>query len=376
MKHLIALGIGIALFGSAVPAYAQTIEDSDVITFPKAEVIRVVHQDVRQVPGVDTTTEFQTIEAKILSGTEAGKLVLIENDFLMLKKGDVFYVRHVVNDVEGINTYAVLAPYRLPSLLVLVVLFLASLFVFGGRQGLRGLFALLGSLCFIGGLLIPGILHGLSPLWVSFGVAALIVTLGSYITHGFTKTTTAAVFGMLATISITSVLAHWAIHAARLTGFATEEATYLNIQTHGAIDFLGLLMGSMLIGLLGVLYDAAISQAIAVEELSSVGKELSKWELYKRAQRIGREHVGALVNTLAIAYVGASLPLILFVVSLSADTLMTINQELFATELVRMMVGTIGIILAVPITTAIAVYILSKWPPQRREGHHYVNHQH
>jgi uncharacterized membrane protein len=96
--------------------------------------------------------------------------------------------------------------------------------------------------------------------------------------------------------------------------------------------------------------------------------------VYKRALRIGREHIGALVNTLAIAYVGVSMPLILLFATSNQGTLLTINQEVFATEIVRMMVGSIGLILAVPITTTVAVYMLSKWPPKTKRSH--VGHHH
>lgn len=375
MTRLWFSGILAALFlcsGFSVHAQSTdvTIDDSDVVTFPKGLVLDVLNSGTEDLEGFSTQVQYQTIRAKVLDGSTAGTEVIVDNNYRMLDRGDVFYFRHTVNIAEGTDTYAVVAPYRIPALLGLVLLFVTALLIFGGKQGIRGLMALLGSLFFIGALLIPGILHGYSPALVSIVVAALIVVLGSYITHGFTKTTTAAVAGMLGTILFTGVLAYVAIESVQLSGFASDEASYLNIQTRGTIDFMGLLLGSMLIGLLGVLYDAAIGQAVAVEELLAVGKQLSRWEVYKRAQRIGREHIGALVNTLAIAYIGVSMPLILYIVSSTSDYMFVLNQELFATELVRMMVGTIGIVLAVPITTAVAVYVLSKWPPTHQTHGH------
>ena len=126
-----------------------------------------------------------------------------------------------------------------------------------------------------------------------------------------------------------------------------------------------------MIGLLGILYDAAIGQAIAVEELKRAAAHYSHWELYRRALRIGREHIGALVNTLAIAYVGVSLPLLLLLHFTNMSIEATINQEIFATEIIRTMVGSIGLILAVPLTTLISVWMLRKGKPSdaRPEGH-------
>ena len=208
-------------------------------------------------------------------------------------------------------------------------------------------------------VLVPGILHGYSPIVVSIGVSALIILVGSYLTHGFNRTTHAAVLGMIATVLITGAIAYYFVHAAQLSGFATEEEVYLNFDTHGAINMVDLLFGGIMIGLLGVLYDIAIGQAIAVEELCRAGAHMTRLHMYTRAIRIGREHIGALVNTLAIAYVGSALPLLLLVQEGSTyGPLYAINSELFATEIVRILIGSIGLILAVPVTTLIASYML------------------
>ncbi len=198
---------------------------------------------------------------------------------------------------------------------------------------------------------------------MSLGVASLIIIVGSYVTHGFNMTTTSAVIGMIFTIIITGFLAYIAVHWARLSGFSNEEAVYLNLDTRGSIDFVGLLLGGILIGLLGVLYDVAIGQAISVEELHHIAPHIPRRKIFTRAIRIGREHIGALVNTLAIAYVGVSLPLLLlYVHSSSGPISQTINREIFATEIVRTMIGSIGLVIAVPITTIIAIFILMKKP--------------
>ncbi|HWB34159.1 MAG TPA: YibE/F family protein, partial [Candidatus Paceibacterota bacterium] len=347
----------------------------DTVTYEKAQVVEVESSAVRPIAGTPLTTTYQTIRAKMLEGKNAGHVIEFDNDYLQLKVGDVFYAMHTVNSSEGINTYAVSEPYRLPIIGLFIAVFLACLFFFGGIQGVRGLVALGLSFFFIVYLLLPGILHGYPPVAVAVGVAALIVILGSYITHGFNRTTTTAVLGLLATVVFTGILAFAAVHMARLSGFSTEESVYLNFDTSGTIDFAGLLLGSILIGTLGILYDAAIGQAIAVEELIDAGQHLNAAEIYRRALRIGREHIGALVNTLAIAYVGAALPLLLlFKVSYTQSIWVTLNQEVFATEIVRILVGATGIILAVPITTAVAVWMLHGKP--RGEKAPSLHHHH
>ena len=148
---------------------------------------------------------------------------------------------------------------------------------------------------------------------------------------------------------------------------------YLNFSTSGAIDFQGLLLGAILIGLLGTLYDAAISQAIAVEEIHHTDPTLSKKRVYTKVLRIGREHIGALVDTLAIAYVGAALPLLLLYSLSEVPFGIIINREVFATEIIRITVGSIGVILAVPITTYISTHMLVG---KLRGKSHHQGHSH
>ncbi|MDB5259069.1 MAG: hypothetical protein JWO73_277 [Candidatus Taylorbacteria bacterium] len=333
----------------------------DTVTTVKAKVVSIESEEVRAVPGTDITSNYQTIKVRILEGAEKDKTITVANDYLSLKKGETFYLTITIRGEDGREMYAVSEPYRLPAVLFFVGLFIALVIIFGGIQGIRGLLSLAGSLILIIYVLLPGVLHGYSPVLVSLGVAALIIIVGSYITHGFNKTTSAAVIGMIVTIAFTGVLAYAAVHWSRLSGFSNEEAVYLNLDTRGSIDFVGLLLGGILIGLLGVLYDVAIGQAISVEELNRVAPHLPRSVIFKRSIRIGREHIGALVNTLAIAYVGVSLPLLLLYMKSSDSSIaLTLNRELFATEIIRTMIGSIGLVLAVPITTLIAVWMLMK----------------
>ncbi len=357
--HKITLGMLFALcLVSPVLVQAQELIQ-DKVDIIRAKVLEIVKEEVKNVPGTDIRSQNQTIKVEILEGNEKGKQLTVDNDYLNLDVGEVFYLRHQYGGMDGTNYYSVDEPYRLPHVLILVALFIIAIFVFGGIQGVRGLVSLVGSFLLIMYVLLPGILHGYSPLLVTIGVSSLIIIVGSYITHGFNKTTSSAVLGMVITVIITGLLAVWAVHFTRLSGFGSEEVTYLNLNTRGTLDVIGLLLGGIMIGLLGVLYDVAIGQAISVEELIRIAPHVPKKTIYQRAIRIGREHIGALVNTLAIAYVGASLPLLLLFVQTSTSSLANIaNREIFATEIVRTMIGSIGLILAVPITTFVAVWLL------------------
>lgn len=365
IKMFKCIGVGAIVFCSFIPTlHAQeSILLQDDVQILKAQVVEIVSEESTTVPGVSLGAQVQTLKARILEGSKADQIVIFKNDYVALGLDELFYIRIITEADDGRVMYSVQEPYRLDVIFWLTVIFIVLVIVFGGIQGIRGIASLLGSLILIAYVLLPGILSGYSPIVVSIGVSALIIIVGSYITHGFNKTTSSAVVGMIVTVLLVGIAAYMSVHVGNLTGFSSEEAIYLNFDTSGSIDFLGLLMGGIMIGLLGVLYDVAIGQAISVEELHRIAPHVSRVTVYKRAIRMGREHIGALVNTLAIAYVGVSLPLLLLYMHSSTGSLLqTVNSEIFATEIIRTMIGSIGLVLAVPITTLIAVLMLMKKP--------------
>lgn len=342
------------------PTFSQAVEIvQDTISIEKARVIEVLEEEIRNVPGTNLDHSYQKIKVVIIKGENTGQEIVIENDYLNLEAKDKVYIRKTIRAQDGSVVYAVSEPDRIPMLLFLGILFIVLTIFLGGKQGVRGIVSLVGSLVLILFVFLPGLLKGFSPIWLSLGVSSLIIVVGSYITHGFSRTTTSAVVGMIISVAFTIFLAVYAVNGGHLSGYETDEAVYLTINTNGGINIVGLLLGGMIIGLLGVLYDAAIGQAIFVEELYRADKNMNKKKVFERSLRMGREHIGALVDTLAIAYVGASLPLLLYFFSVGdINILEIINREIFATEIVRILVGSIGLILAVPITTICSIYML------------------
>jgi uncharacterized membrane protein len=358
----------------ATPVHAQKAQDTQTANpnagqtyIERAKVITVVSQTVKEIPGTQTNANYQTLTASVITGPDAGKTVTVQNDYLNLKKGQEFYMTHIIDSYDGVDAYNVTDPYRLPAVFMWLGLFVFVTILFGGWQGIRGLLSLVISIAAIVYVLLPGILQGYSPILLSMVICSAIVLVGSYVTHGFNKTTTAAVVGMVVTIVITGALAYFAVHTTQLSGYTNEDAAYLNLQTQGTIDFVGLLLGGIMIGLLGILYDAAIGQAVAIEELAAAAQHYSRPRVFRRAMRMGREHIGALINTLAIAYVGASLPLLLLLHFSNMPLAVDLNQEIFSSEIIRTVIGSIGLILAVPVTTLIATFMLV--PPKPLHVH-------
>ncbi len=162
----------------------------------------------------------------------------------------------------------------------------------------------------------------------------------------------------------------------RLTGFSSDASVYLNFATKGQLDLAGLLLGGIIIGILGVLDDISITQASVVQELKAANPKFDFNELYTRASRVGKYHLGSIVNTLALAYVGVSLPLILLYSNSETSISLILNQEVVASELLRIIVGSIGLILAVPATTAVAAWYFQSREVEDEEDLVHCGHHH
>jgi uncharacterized membrane protein len=332
------------------------------------QVVEVIADKTEIIPGTDTEHLLQTITVDVLDGPKEGEIITIENDYLELSKGDKFYFRYDVY-IDGSESYGVVNIDRKGALYFLIGLFVLAVVIFGRWQGVRSLFALAGSFFAIFYILMPGILGGWNPVLASVLVASVILFAAIFFTHGFNRESAVAYSGTMIAVFLTSLFAIFSVALTDLSGFASEASTYLNFNTRGSLDFTALLLGAMIIGVLGVLDDIAVTQAAVVTELFNSNPALSRAEVYRKALRVGREHVGALVNTLVLAYTGASLPLLLHFYTASSSLSMSLNTELFATEIVRTIVGSIGLILAVPIVTALAVFYLKDYKPKHEHSH-------
>ncbi len=353
-KIILTACIGLALSVSAVSA--QELVQDEMKTY-KARVLEIVKTYERPIYE-GRTMEAQTVRVEILDGERKGETVMFDNDYILLKEGQRFYLNHFV-DINDVETYMVFDVERKPQLLFLFLFFAACVIALGGLEGARSLVALGISITVIVVVLIPALVAGYNPLIVSSIVGSLILAVAIYSTHGLNMHSTIALAGTVGAVIVTSLLAFFASSGTALTGKADDISAYLDLNAvQGQLNFFNLLIASMIIGALGVLDDIAITQVAVVSELHTTDKNLSRFELYRRALRVGRAHVGALVNTLVLAYVGVALPSVMLMFQNQTPLLSIINIEYFATEIVRALVGSIGLIFAVPLTTALAVYVL------------------
>ncbi|HJS28597.1 MAG TPA: YibE/F family protein [Anaerolineales bacterium] len=243
---------------------------------------------------------------------------------------------------------------RIRPLLWLVATFVISIILISGWKGVRALLGMAFSLLVILTYIIPNILRGDDPVLVSITGAFVLLSVTLYLVYGWTLKTHAAVLATLIALVITGALSAFFVNLTRLTGFESEESLFLIQQASVQINLQGLLLGGMLIGALGVLDDLVITQSSVVFEILGADRTLTMRGLFWKGMRVGQDHVAATVNTLVLAYTGAALPMLLLF-SLSGEAFGNlVNLEFIAVEIVRTLVGSLGLIAAVPITTGLA----------------------
>lgn len=256
----------------------------------------------------------------------------------------------------GERQYNVADWVRRPALFWLAGLFLLVSIAVARGKGLRAFLATATSLVIVITFIVPGILAGHPPVLISLTGIGGILILAIYFVHGFNWSTTAALAGTFGAVIITMLLGIAFTNLAHLTGLGTDEAMFISFGAP-QVALQGLLLAGLMIGALGALTDITIVQASVVRELAHVNPSFGLADLYRRAMNVGLDHIGSLVNTLVLAYTGAALPLLVLLHLSEIPFLRALNLEMVATEVVHTLVGSIGLILAVPITTLIAALL-------------------
>ncbi|MFF7245354.1 YibE/F family protein [Embleya sp. NPDC008237] len=252
--------------------------------------------------------------------------------------------------------YSVIDVRRGPPMLLLAGLFAVAVIVVGRLRGLTALIALAISFAVLSFFILPAILQGSDPLLVAVVGGSAIMFVALYLCHGPSARTSVAVVGTLVSLSLIGVLGSLFIGWAHLTGNTSDEtglvhALYPDIELHG------LLLAGFIIGSLGVLDDVTVTQTSAVWELKQADPTMTARRLYRAGIRIGRDHIASTVNTLVLAYAGAALPLMLLFSIARRDVLDVATSEIVAEEIARTLVGSIGLVASVPVTTGLAAIL-------------------
>lgn len=312
----------------------------------------------------DPEAECNSVSARIASGPDEGTFATLETDVATrnsvaeLAVGDDIVLNDAGPDVDAAARYSFADVQRRLPLVILAVVFGVAVVALGR---LRGLLALVGIAITVGVLLafvFPALLRGASPLGVALTGAIVIAVSTIYLAHGVSDRTTVALVGTIASLLLTAVLGAAFGAAAHLSGLASEESVNL-LAFAPELDFRGLLLAATIIGALGVLDDVTITQVSAVWELHASDPRVNARQLYSAGIRIGRDHIASTVNTLVLAYTAAALPTLLLLTQSGLAMGEVLTTETLAVEIVQTLVGSIGLVASVPLTTALASWVVT-----------------
>lgn len=332
----------------------------------KAEVVSIVEEKKVEDESGNVYNQ-QNIKLNVLDGNFKGREVFYYGigDIQMASShdyqvGDKVIVNYSQNS-DGEDMFYITEYDRSTKLYYLAAIFALSIILVGRLKGFRSLLALAFSFFIILKFIIPKILAGFNPVLISVSGGIFILLAAIYLTQGINRKAHLASLSLFFSLLITAALSVFFTKITRLTGFTSEETLYLLELENVQLNFQGLLLAGILIGVLGVLDDTIISQISTVEQIKKANPGLAKSKVYFMSLKVGVDHITSMTNTLFFAYAGVSLPL-LILFSAGGTPFMTfsqaINQEIIATEIVRTLVGSIGLILSIPIANYLATYFL------------------
>ncbi len=348
IKKLLVFIILLLFFAFPVFSYAQ-----ENVSIPKDEVVKA------KIVWIMSDNEAKVI---FLEGAQKGEELNVPYAGLNIKVGDIVVVNKTIFSESDVS-YQIIDKHRLNEILAIVISFFVLVLLLSRWRGLGSFFGMFVSLAVIVKYIVPAIIEGRDPIFVSIVGSLVILVTSIYLAHGFSKQTTIAVVSTFITLVLAGIFSVIFVNLTGLTGLGSEDVYALQFgDLTSGINFRGLLLGGMIIGFLGVLDDVTTGLSATVFELKKQSPQLTFGKLVKSTLNIGQEHVSSLVNTLILAYAGASLPIFLFIVlnPQKYPIWFMINSELISQEIVRTLSGSMGLLFAVPVTTFLAALAVSK----------------
>lgn len=360
-----SLLIILAMFwGFIMPVFAQENQDKTVLPSEVGQVESVeTFGDITPSAQGELKQVKQSADIKILTGPHKGEKTIIDNMLMgnpaydiNLKKGDKV-ILHVEQADGGVNFF-IADKQRVNALYFLTALFFGLLLIIGRKKGFFSLISILVTLGLIFWALTPLILSGLNPVLATVLICVLSSIIAIYLVGGFNPKSTAAIIGTVLSLSIAGLLSVVNIKFASLTGFSSEESMFL-FTAHPNLNFIGVLASAMIIGALGAVMDIGMSISSTVNELFYSNPEMSIRELFTSGMNVGRDIIGTMANTLILAYLGGALSLVLLSNNIDMQKFFNLNQV--ATEISSALIGSIAIVICVPITAIFAAYMIKKF---------------
>ena len=328
-------------------AFAQISETEDLPLVP--EDMQYVQAKV-----IDSQVDEQGYKI-YYAELKDGKIIEVDSYGEPVEIGSRIFLQYFPDE----DLYNFITVNRNTSVIALFVIFVGSILLLARKKGVRSLLSLTASFLLLFFGLVPLLLNGYDPILTSlfFGLAVLFLSI--FVTHGFNWQSFVSFLGSVTSILIAIILLSIISDTTLLTGLINEHVQYLSFEVGDTVNLVRLISASIIIGILGVLDDITITQVAVVRELSS-DNTLSKKNIFTKALNVGKDHIASLVNTLVFAYVGATLPLIMFIALLKVPIVVLLSQEFIFVEIARSLIGAIALTIAVPVTTWLAVFVFLK----------------
>lgn len=332
------------------------------ISYEKAKVLDVIDFAAPDEFGQG----FQEVTLEITSGDYTGEVFVIENHLpknlayrIEVATGDRIIV--AIDEMGQEKQIYISDYYRNNILTILVFIFLALLIIIGKFKGFKSVITISLTMFLIFKVLIPGILDGYNSLVLSIVISAVITIVTIFIVSGFNKKSLAAIIGTVSGVVIAGVISVIVGNTIEITGMMPDEAAMLQYLPNAiSLNYKNLLFSGILLGALGAVMDVAMSIASSINEIYNAKVSIEPKHLFKAGMAVGHDIMGTMANTLILAYTGSSIPLLLILNASGESFSSIVNMDIVATEVVRSLAGSIGLIVTIPITAFISVIFLKK----------------
>jgi len=332
----------------------------------KAKIIAITFDDTAEerpdVP-LETDIRYQHLKIELMDGNHKGESYTVRNTIeyanpynLIFSKGENILLYQTETEDGELEGLRIFERPRTGAITFIIVLLIIALVVIGGLKGAKSAITLIFTGLVIFLVMIPLLLKGFNPIAVSVGVAAITSTFTLIVVSGKNRKTTTAIFGTVGGVMAAAIIAIAVGNWARLTGLGNEEAQLLAfVPQFRNLDYKGLLFAGIVIGALGAVMDVAMSISSAMSEIEQIQPNISNKDLFKSGMNVGRDIMGSMSNTLILAYVGSSIQALLLFYSFKVSAYAIVNMDHMASEIIRAMAGSIGLVLAIPITAFIYI---------------------
>ncbi len=357
-------------FGRSQAQFTPTEAYEDDYYQAKIESIDDVKTESLSIEGLPDSFEVTTVEfsAKILSGARKGEVIKVTqkiDDMMLTKQVEVKenekVVLHRQFQVDGEVSYIFIDHLRSDGLVYLIVFFLVLIVIFGRMKGVNTVISLAATCLILFSVYIPAIINGYNVYIITSLVSAYLIFINLILINGFSKKTWCAIIGNVGGVIAAALITKFMTSQLMLTGFVdSESGLLLNVRPDAPLDLIAIAWASVVIGSLGAIMDIAMTIASALQEVSDNVVERNFKLLFKSGMNIGRDAVGTMTNTLILAYIGSSLATVLLLISSNKNLTLLFNLEMIAMEVLQGVVGSIGILLAIPLTSVISAYLYSK----------------